>query len=86
MSVANTVTISSTKIIGFLMRLRGSSLANAEAMADQTILGSSSVDIAQKLAAKTGQHVLACWNFRQHQVDLAVEPLGVARMGNPALT
>src|SRR5262245_48483609 len=48
-TLVRTVTISSTKMTGFLTRVRGSSLPKAEPMAGHTTLGSSSAEIGIRL-------------------------------------
>src|SRR5215467_7667428 len=48
-TVVSAVTTSSTKMTGFLARVRGSSLTNAARIAGPTILGSSKVAIGMRL-------------------------------------
>ncbi len=49
MTVVNAATTSTTNITGFLIMTLGSSLANAETMAGQTILGSSKAETGMRL-------------------------------------
>ena len=49
MTVVSTVTTSSTNMTGFLISVRGSSLAKAEPIAGTTILGSSSAEAGVRL-------------------------------------
>ncbi len=49
MTVVSKVTTSSTNMIGFLIKVRGSSFTKAEPIAGHTIFGSSSADTGMRL-------------------------------------
>ncbi len=49
MTVVSAVTISSTNMTGFFIRVRGSSLTKAEPIAGSTILGSSRAETGIRL-------------------------------------